>query len=749
MTGAASSNLLTMAQSASETSRATRQQGDLLPLHMPEAVRGIDPSLTSSAGSARNPHGVGFRSQDQEDLQTCISELCTVLNGQITLTRRCLGVHDGLPSGFLQALEEVTRRLQASVEDSRAELMAAAAGNQGLLQQASGTTTAATMHGPFRTSGTSSVDDSMLMEDSATIKSGAIKLAGRRKRAASTKAVSSVCNERTGLGFNSRRISLTEQLDVEKAAEQDEEGRLGKIVDGVMNPNWPGRLGWDMGVILLVVIDAMVLPFQFAYKDGSPPDGFDTIWTVITTTFFTVDICLSFMTAYTAGRKEPGVAPGRLVTDKRRIASNYMRTWFCIDFASTIPWGGLANMLSGGEGSHQTAQMATLTKIVKFVRLLRLMRMLRLAKLMMIWEKVEAHMGSVILKQSLALVRVVLVLVGICHWNACIWWIIGQPSSLLTEFFSPEAQEAFREMRHWTTVVRGPPGAEWTWLSRRQSEQYTFCFYWTLGVMRTMPSEVTPENQPERVYVMVFMFFAFSAFAICVALITQTFFKFSERKRAFDDDLAQVRMYMRNLKDGGASVNLQASVKAFLRHLYDARKTHAKENSMLQNLPPQLLSQLKFERLQSSLVQLDILQDLPAKATYYVSDMCEVRDVPSGTFLCRRGRTAEACWIVLSGRLHISGVPCVPEGPCNIVDQDCLREALPTVSRYSVSALVASELIRIDKARFVQTMSTHEEFKHFLGFLDDVEPGVDYEDTEDYIHRSEMETVAATAAIMS
>merc|ERR1719203_361655 len=184
-----------------------------------------------------------------------------------------------------------------------------------------------------------------------------------------------------------------------------------------MNPNWPGRLGWDMGVILLVVFDAMVLPFQMAYKDGGSPDAFDTAWVWITTSFFVIDMFLSFFTAYTAGKGEPGVAPGVLVTLKRRIARNYLKSWFPVDFASTIPWGMMANLLSGGNNSTQTAQMAKLTKIVKFVRFLRLMRMLRLAKLAMIWEKVEARMGSLILKQGVNLLRVLLVLVGICHWK--------------------------------------------------------------------------------------------------------------------------------------------------------------------------------------------------------------------------------------------------------------------------------------------------------------------------------------------
>ena len=40
--------------------------------------------------------------------------------------------------------------------------------------------------------------------------------------------------------------------------------------------------------------------------------------------------------------------------------------------------------------------------------------------------------------------------------------------------------------------------AEWTYEDKSFSETYIFCFYWTLGVMRTMPAEVTPVNLAER-----------------------------------------------------------------------------------------------------------------------------------------------------------------------------------------------------------------------------------------------------------
>jgi hypothetical protein len=90
---------------------------------------------------------------------------------------------------------------------------------------------------------------------------------------------------------------------------------------------------------------------------------------------------------------------------------------------------------------------------------------------------------------------------------------------------------------HWTTRVyyatfsngREEVVRKFRWLDDTvpREEQYAFCFYWTLGVMRTMPQEAFPTNLVERVYVLCFMFFAFSMFSICITKITQMFNKVS------------------------------------------------------------------------------------------------------------------------------------------------------------------------------------------------------------------------------
>jgi hypothetical protein len=350
------------------------------------------------------------------------------------------------------------------------------------------------------------------------------------------------------------------------------------------------------------------------------------------------------------------------------------------------------------------------------------MRMLRLAKLAAIWERMEAEMGSLVLKQSVALFRVICVLIGICHWNACIWWIVGKEVSLLNDLFTDADNEAWMKIRHWTTVPR-PDGELWT--EQDTFSQYIFCFYWTLGVMRTMPSEVWPVNNIERVYVMVFMFFAFSAFAICVALITQTFFKFSERKKMFDDDMSAVRMIMRKYR---CSENVQQSVKSYCRHLFENRKIIAKELNLMQQLPKTIQLKIKYERLREHFHKFAVLSSLPPSGVLMLCEIVDVRDLHPGVCICRAGMVTESAWLCMTGRLkmvtqhmgrnhdegsdddsetHRADIEADHRRPPgsvyaeHVVNESCLITEGNYMSPYTVTTITSAELLKIDKSKFM------------------------------------------------
>jgi len=480
----------------------------------------------------------------------------------------------------------------------------------------------------------------------------------------------------------------------------------------LIDPRWGTKLFWDFFVMFVVLADALILPFQLAFKNDKQ-DGFDEFWFWWTTILFGIDIVANFNTAIQVD--DDGSRPDALIRDRRAIALVYARGWFGIDFFSTVPWPRLVSIFAGGEEGGGSTQAAKLLKVVKFLRLMRLMRMLRMAKLRKLWERVEDEIGSVLLVQSMMLVRILVIVVAICHWSACIFWIVGSPESLITDLMPHEMYEEFAQVPHWTTIFRthGPEQGVWRWVDRPTSESYIFCFYWTLGVMRTMPAEVTPVNLAERIFVLLFMFFALSAFAISVASLTQAYFKISERSRSFTDELFAVRMHMKKLKiDQGC----RRKIKEFLALMFERRRIMAKEANLLGVLPQRLRDEVDRAKHLQHLLRLPGVSELSKGKLAEICDNCvELMDMCPGDEACRMNEVASAAWVLCAGRLQASDawgeVMILGDESLDAVDEDCLWSREPVESPFTVSAYTACEMLRIDRDKFIRIASQDEVWK--------------------------------------
>eukprot|EP00397_Hematodinium_sp_SG-2012_P011730 GEMP01011876.1.p1 GENE.GEMP01011876.1~~GEMP01011876.1.p1 ORF type:complete len:530 (+),score=69.58 GEMP01011876.1:388-1977(+) len=293
-----------------------------------------------------------------------------------------------------------------------------------------------------------------------------------------------------------------------------------------IDPSSMRRILWDVWVLMIVLIDSVLMPYQIAYHFD---DMGENAWFWIGTSIFTIDILANFVTGYIAGPLEKD--HGKLVVSRRRIAKHYLLSWFLIDFLSTFPWSWvMAQTMSGDESDGASGtRVAKVTKVAKLARFMRLARMLKLLKLQDIWDAMENSIGSMFAVQVLNLLKVIAVVVYICHWNACIWWAVGSTTSIFNMGADETSEDSMRPEK-WTTkqlsnTFVNKNGEEWTrtfsWADEdiERSAKYTFCFYWTLGVMRTMPVEVYPVSRSERLYTLIFMFFAFSMFSICISRI--------------------------------------------------------------------------------------------------------------------------------------------------------------------------------------------------------------------------------------
>jgi hypothetical protein len=152
----------------------------------------------------------------------------------------------------------------------------------------------------------------------------------------------------------------------------------------IFHPHAPWRTQWDLGVGVLIMYSVLVIPFRIGF-------GVDCLHTlafafdcIVDITFF-IDIVLNFRTPFfdrTVG----------IVVDPWSIASRYIRSWFTIDFLSTVPIDmivqlALTGSVGGCGGSGSSVRSIKLVRVLRLIRLIKLVRVLKLAKALDVLEE--------------------------------------------------------------------------------------------------------------------------------------------------------------------------------------------------------------------------------------------------------------------------------------------------------------------------------------------------------------------------
>jgi hyperpolarization activated cyclic nucleotide-gated potassium channel 2 len=186
-------------------------------------------------------------------------------------------------------------------------------------------------------------------------------------------------------------------------------------------------------MLVIVTIDCVLLPIELGFVDEF---ALSPGWFWFTTVYFCTDLVLNFFTAYFKDKQ--------LVTQLHRIAWHYLTTWFLVDFVSSVPWVVIIPLFfGGGADTAQSMRVARITKLAKLARCLRLMRMPGVINMDVIKCRIENWIGPALTTHLLQLLKFFLLLIYFCHWNACIWWLIGQPAY----------DEVDGVEMHWTKVV--------------------------------------------------------------------------------------------------------------------------------------------------------------------------------------------------------------------------------------------------------------------------------------------------------
>mmetsp|Transcript_46443 Transcript_46443/g.104374 ORF Transcript_46443/g.104374 Transcript_46443/m.104374 type:complete len:914 (+) Transcript_46443:78-2819(+) len=275
---------------------------------------------------------------------------------------------------------------------------------------------------------------------------------------------------------------------------------------------------WGILTCILMSFDLVYLPLEVFEP---PRILFVDIMIIVTTAFWTLDICMMFLTGYYSNgcvEMRPGM-----------IAKAYLQTWFTVDFIVCIlDWGSLIHMRSNGANAD-TEKLGALrmNKVLRAVRILRLFRLLRLFKVAKTFSSLGEKLHSDIWLMMFTILKLIIGIGVINHFIACAWFAVGTIGKARGHGYS------------WIEKHEDLFGDAWTF-----SFSYATALHWSLTQFTPAGMEVVPWNIQERCFNIVVILFALISISSLVSNITGLVTQLRHKNQEIFTQQEKVRQYI-------------------------------------------------------------------------------------------------------------------------------------------------------------------------------------------------------------
>lgn len=274
----------------------------------------------------------------------------------------------------------------------------------------------------------------------------------------------------------------------------------------VLDPIERPRRLWDLYLLFLLLYIATVSVFVYCFLGVL---GVSTAWfwieRIIDISFLT-DIILNFFTAYET-------KSGMMERRPRKIAQQYLRSWFIVDVLSTFPWDILTLVFKPGNDRD-------LLQLPRFLRLLRLLKLMRLLRVLRVKRSITQIEVRLRLKYGHVFIFWLAVSVlFVVHWVACLFFFFG---SLADD----------QEKVSWISQDGIPADRFGLYVAALYFASYTVT---TIGF-----GDVTPETTLERVYTCIVMLLGAAMFAFCISQLSNLVQDLSEKSSNYRRKMDQL-----------------------------------------------------------------------------------------------------------------------------------------------------------------------------------------------------------------
>ncbi|XP_078279740.1 potassium/sodium hyperpolarization-activated cyclic nucleotide-gated channel 2 isoform X2 [Rhinoraja longicauda] len=203
----------------------------------------------------------------------------------------------------------------------------------------------------------------------------------------------------------------------QKAVEK-EQARVRSAGAWVIHPYSDFRFYWDFTMLLFMVGNLIIIPVGITFFKEETTTPW-IIFNVVSDTFFLMDLVLNFRTGIIIEDNT------EIILDPQKIKKTYFKSWFVVDFISSIPVDYIFLIVERGIDSevYKTARALRIVRFTKILSLLRLLRLSRLIRYIHQWEEIF-HMTYDLASAVMRIFNLIGMMLLLCHWDGCLQFLV-------------------------------------------------------------------------------------------------------------------------------------------------------------------------------------------------------------------------------------------------------------------------------------------------------------------------------------
>ncbi|XP_071326371.1 potassium/sodium hyperpolarization-activated cyclic nucleotide-gated channel 2-like [Trachinotus anak] len=399
-----------------------------------------------------------------------------------------------------------------------------------------------------------------------------------------------------------------------------EQERLKSAGAWIIHPYSDFRFYWDLLMLLLMMGNLIILPVGITFfREENTPSWI--IFNVVSDTLFMVDLVLNFRTGIV---KEDST---EILLDPRAIRQNYLKSWFLVDFVSSIPVDYIFLMVDSLDSEvYRTARALRIVRFTKILSLLRLLRLSRLIRYIHQWEEIF-HMTYDLASAMVRIVNLIGMMLLLCHWDGCLQFLVP-----MLQDFPPDCWVSKNLMVNDTWGV-----------------QYSYALFKAMSHMLCIGyGAQAPEGMTDVWLTMLSMIVGATCYAMFIGHATALIQSLDSSRRQYQEKYKQVEQYMSFHK-------LPADVRQKIHEYYEHRfqgKMFDEEN-ILGELSEPLKEEIVSFNCRSLVANMPLFANADPNFVTAVLTKLRFEVFQPSDFIIREGTVGRKMYFIQHGRVSV------------------------------------------------------------------------------------------------